>query len=148
VCENNKLAIHSPVERRWATLDICHKVNAYGVTTRKISNGDVFEIYNTTQLLINQLRLGNGPAFIECDTYRYLEHVGPSDDHHEKYRNSDEHAAWRERDQIDRLANMLEKTVLNEIDQSIAHSIQAAVELTKQSAFPTTEELFSHVYAD
>lgn len=148
VCENNKLAIHSPVERRWATPHICQRVQGYGIPTQKIINGDVFEIYNTTQSFINELRSGNGPAFIECDTYRYLEHVGPSDDHHEKYRNSAELAAWRERDQIDRLANMLEKTELKEINHTIECAIQRAVELTNQSTFPTTEELVSHVYAD
>ena len=30
---------------------------------------------------IHRIRNQQGPIFIECPTYRWLEHVGPRDDH-------------------------------------------------------------------
>src|SRR3989338_10964762 len=44
LCENNKLAIHSPIERRWPTDKICERIATYGIKTHRVTNGDVFKI--------------------------------------------------------------------------------------------------------
>ncbi len=107
VCENNRLAIHTPIEKRQAVQNIRGKVEAYGIPTLHIGDGDVFKIRDMTAQCLERIRAGAGPMFIECDTYRWLEHVGPTDDHGSGYRDLGEFNQWKENDQIARLEKML-----------------------------------------
>ncbi len=44
VCENNFFAIHTPLEKRWATKRLCERVATYDIPTAKIEDGDVLKI--------------------------------------------------------------------------------------------------------
>ena len=44
VCENNGLAIHAAIEKRWAKLDIRPRVEGFGVPTGRVETGDVFDL--------------------------------------------------------------------------------------------------------
>lgn len=147
ICENNKLAIHTPIAKRWATEKLCERVATYGLQTHKIDDADVFTIRDTVAKAIHQVRNGSGPIFVECATYRWLEHVGPRDDHNDAYRNADEFKQWKENDQIERLGQMLEAQVRQQLDNEITSEIQAAELFAEQSPYPSAEELYTNVYA-
>jgi pyruvate dehydrogenase E1 component alpha subunit len=74
LCENNKLAIHNPIEKRWPTDKICERISTYGIKTFRITSGDVFEIREVTQKAVEQIKNNpnSGPIFIECFTYFYF----------------------------------------------------------------------------
>ena len=93
LCENNKLAIHNPIESRWPTDKICERMETYGIKTHRITDGDVFKIREVAEEAVNEIKNNpeNGPIFIECHTYRYKEHVGPTEDLNEEYRCLDEY---------------------------------------------------------
>jgi len=148
VCENNRLAIHTPLEKRWATEQLCERVATYGIPTHKITNGDVFTIRDTTLQAVQQLRSQtSGPIFMECATYRWLEHVGPRDDHADNYRDLDEYRRWKSSDEINRLGAMLDQTIKTNIDSEVDELIKQAELFAEQSDYPTAEELYTHVYA-
>lgn len=148
VCENNRLAIHTPLEKRWATEKLCERVATYGIETHRITDADVFKLRDTVAKAVNHLRTqGTGPIFIECATYRWLEHVGPRDDHADNYRDLEEFRRWKEQDQIARLASMLDTTTRQQLDDEITADIQAAEDFAEKSPYPTAEELYTHVYA-
>jgi pyruvate dehydrogenase E1 component alpha subunit len=149
VCENNRLAIHTPIERRWATEQLCERVATYGIKTIKVTDPDVFKLRETMENVIADVRNNQtGPVFLEVSTYRWLEHVGPRDDHEDNYRCTEEYQRWKENDQIDRLAKMLDENVRQQIDNEVAAAIVSAQEFAEKSPYPAAEELYAHVYAN
>lgn len=147
LCENNRLAIHTPLERRWATEKLCERVGTYGIETHKIADADVFTVRETVSKALKRIREGQGPIFIECATYRWLEHVGPRDDHEDNYRDLDEYRRWKENDQIARLGAMLDDATRQRLDDEITAEIKASEEFAENSPYPAAEELYKHVYA-
>lgn len=148
VCENNRLAIHTPLEKRWATEKLCERVATYNIQTHKIDDADVFKIRDTVAHAAEQIRHHqSGPIFIECATYRWFEHVGPRDDHDDDYRDINIYKKWKHDDQIQRLANMLSKDKVQVLENEITAEIHAAEVFADQSPYPTAKELMTHVYA-
>jgi TPP-dependent pyruvate/acetoin dehydrogenase alpha subunit len=148
VCENNRLAIHTPIEKRWATEKLCERVGTYDIETHKIDDADVFKVRETVAQITSRIRKeGTGPLFIECSTYRWLEHVGPRDDHSDNYRDLNEYRRWKEHDHIPRLASMLDNDTLTRLNNEITAEIKAAEEFAEKSLYPADEELYNNVYA-
>jgi TPP-dependent pyruvate/acetoin dehydrogenase alpha subunit len=148
VCENNRLAIHTPLEKRWATERLCERIATYGIPARRIENGDVFAIRQTTAELIAPMRTGGGPAFLECLTYRWREHVGPSEDYEAGYRSRSALTPWQEDDQVPRLGAMVDPTIRAAIDQEIEQEIAEAFAFAENSPIPDARDLHAHVFAD
>jgi TPP-dependent pyruvate/acetoin dehydrogenase alpha subunit/choline kinase len=149
VCENNGLAIHSPLKNRWATSVLCERVSTYNIPTYYVDSGDVFELFETMKQIVSSIRANEvGPVFVECKTYRWMEHVGPGDDNHEKYRDHHEYLYWKTNDQIKRLADMLPDSIRLPIENKVKQQVEAAVEFSKNSPFPDKDELLKNVYAE
>ncbi len=147
ICENNGYAIHEPLSKRWATTRLCERVATYGIPTRRIEDQDVFAIREATLKAVSAIREGAGPAFMECLTYRWREHVGPNEDYDSGYRGRDEFRPWLESDQVERLARMLPKDAMNRISQEVAAQIDDAFNFAVASPLPDQSELLRHVYA-
>jgi len=147
VCENNGYAIHEPLAKRWATTRLCEPVATYGIATCRIEDQDVFTIREAADKAVSAIRAGAGPAFIECLTYRWREHVGPNEDYDSGYRGLDEFRPWRESDQVERLALMLPTAVVERIAREVAERIDDAFKFAAASPLPDPSELWRHVYA-
>ena len=149
ICENNRLAIHTPIEKRWATDKLCERVETYGIKAHKITDPDVFALRETVAESVAEIRKNRaGPMFIECSTYRWLEHVGPRDDHEDNYRCTKEYQQWKDNDQVERLANLLDPATRLQIESEVVHMIESAEEFAEKSPYPDAEELYAHVYAN
>jgi TPP-dependent pyruvate/acetoin dehydrogenase alpha subunit len=150
ICENNRLAIHTPIERRWATDKLCERVATFGIPTFKIKNADIFEIRDTVGKAIKDIRMGTheGPIFMEIETYRWLEHVGPRDDHEDEYRDGEVYKHWLDNDQVKRLEQMLDAATVSRIQAEIEDEIKQSEDFADKSPYPAAEELYTHVYAD
>jgi TPP-dependent pyruvate/acetoin dehydrogenase alpha subunit len=149
ICENNRLAIHTPIERRWATEQLCERVETFGIKTYKIKNADIFEIRETMNKIVTDMRNGvEGPVFIEVETYRWLEHVGPRDDHEDEYRDGEVYKHWLDNDQVTRLEKMLHAATVTRIQNEIQNEIQQSEDFAEKSPYPAAEELYAHVYAN
>ena len=148
VCENNLYAIHNHIENRWPTNKIRERIETYGIPTSFVEDGDVFKIRNESSKLIEEIRSGAGPRFIEIMTYRYTEHVGPKYDPVAPYRDTEIYNYWKSIDQIDRLASILPDDVVARINAQIASEVLDAKEYSENSPFPTEGDLYTHVYAN
>lgn len=149
VCENNRLAIHTPIEKRWATEKLCERIETFGIKTHKIDDANVFTVRDTVANAVEQIRNHQtGPIFIECATYRWLEHVGPRDDHEDNYRDLTEYDRWKQDDQISALAKMLDEMTVARLEHEITEEIKAAEQFAENSPYPAPEELYNHVYAN
>jgi TPP-dependent pyruvate/acetoin dehydrogenase alpha subunit len=146
VCENNRYAIHTHQSRRQANDDICGRVRGHGIAAHRIDENDVLALHELTQKMLAEIRVGRGPAFIECMTYRWLEHVGPGEDFALGFREREEAARWKEGDPVKALAARLEPSVRAQLEKEIEAEIAAALDFAEASPFPEPSELHRHVY--
>ena len=149
VCENNGLAIHSPLSNRWAQPDLCRKVEGFGVEAHRFDDMDTLTMHAWAADRIANIRSGDdqGPVFAECPTYRWLQHVGPNDDHDQDYREADAAAAWRKNDEMEKLGSGLSANRRAEIDAEVERIIADAVDFAETSAFPEPGSLNVGAYA-
>jgi TPP-dependent pyruvate/acetoin dehydrogenase alpha subunit len=149
ICENNSYAIHSPLKKRWATTQLCERVRTYGIPAISIADSDVLEIRrHATEAVEGMRRNETGPVFLECHTYRWREHVGPNEDFQSDGRTLAELQRWKEKDQIEAIGAQLQPSERVEIDADIETEMAAAFEFAENSAFPSPEEVLTHVYAN
>ena len=62
--------------------------------------------------IVEKIRAGSGPVFIEIETYRQSAHVGPGSDDSLEYRAAEEIELWKARDPV---VNM-RKLLINDIE--------------------------------
>ena len=147
VCENNGYAIHTPLAKRWATERLCERVASFGMPTHRVADSDVFAIRSLTADLVAAIRAGGGPAFLECQTYRWREHVGPAEDYDAGYRERGDLTPWQTNDQVTRLGEMVPAGTRAEIDREIENEIARAFDFAESSPAPDAKELYTNVFA-
>ena len=150
VCENNQYGMGTAVEKASAVSEIRQKAEGYGIPNRRVDGMDVLEVRKNAGEVIDKIRSGEGPFFLEILTYRYRGHsMGDP----ERYRQADEIKRWQENDPIGILRNVLidEKIVteaeLDAIDAQVEDEVQSAVQFAESSPDPEPEALFENVYA-
>lgn len=148
VCENNGYAIHTPLSKRWAGQDLCERVEGFAIEYDSVEDGDIFSIRDAAHRAVTSIRQGLGPRFLEIETHRSREHVGPGIDDHIGYRDSERSAQWRARDQVSRLRSLLDEKRACEIDAEIEAAIEAAFAFAEAAPFPDPKDLPLHVFAE
>jgi len=151
-CENNLYTEYTHYSETTAG-DIPSRAAAFGIETRTADGQDVRAVYSSAKELIERARLGGGPAFLLCNTYRYHgHHVG--DINREYYRSKQEEKQWKsERDPIKLLAAWLidqrlaESSALNRIDSEVRAEMEEAVQFAVTAPYPGVEEVEQDVYA-
>ena len=155
VCENNKYSTESPLATRQpAGTDLCERVRAFKIPTRHVDGNDVAAVYLAARSAVEEMREGSGPFFLECDTYRWREHVGPMFDHElsRTYRTRAEVEEWMEKCPVKRCAQSLKASgaasdgELANWAQEVEEEIAAAVAAAKSSPWPDPKSLFDNVY--
>ncbi len=82
VLENNHYAIGTEVHRHSAVPELHRRVAAYNIPAEKVGGMDVLKVYNAACHALARIRRGDGPQFIECETYRYRAHSMADPDRH------------------------------------------------------------------
>ena len=149
ICENNGYAIYSRIEARAKQVKMFERAQSYGITAKRIEDGDVFAVHDAVSEAAANIRDGkSGPVFLEVMTYRWRDHVGPGGDLHLNYRDEAELAVWRDKDQLPMLADMVPAKQRAEIEARVEADIAAAIDHAEQSNFPDDSELWEHVFHD
>ena len=155
VCENNLYSTESPLAvRQPAGTDLCERVRAFKIASERVDGNDVLAVHEATARRLAELRAGRGPVFLECMTYRWLEHVGPNFDHElgRTYRTEAELREWIERCPVKRSAAALtadgvaSEAELERLDAEILAETEAAAKRARQAPFPPAEQLFENVW--
>ncbi len=146
ICENNFYAIHSHHLERHHCDNIFERARTYGMPAARIKDGDIFKIYEASKAYLEKIRKGKGPAFIECITCRWKEHVGPNEDFHLGYRKEDEVICWQRKDQIARLRKLLGPRTIKKIESDIQKQIKEAFCFAEKSDFPAQGALYEDVF--
>lgn len=155
VCENNLFSVYSPLSvRQPEERDNLSFVNSLGVKGDKGNGNDVLEVYGLTKKAVADTRKGNGPYYLEFETYRWREHCGPNFDNNIGYRTEAEYLEWRKRCPVKCFDEMLKKEgILSDVEAEemvklITAEIDEAFNFAISSPFPSEKELYQYLYAD
>ncbi len=152
VCENNLYGEYTHQSETLAG-ELLARAQAFGIHTESVDGQDVHVVYATMQKLVERARRGEGPAFLECKTYRYYgHHVG--DINRAYYRSKDEEEEWKaQRDPLKKLAERLvaqkqtDQSVIDRIEQDVQAKVERGVQFALDAAFPLANEVDEDVYA-
>ena len=101
-----------------------------------------------TAATIAAVRRGEGPRFIECMTYRWRDHVGPTEDRIHKYRPDAELDAKIKNDNLKIVGALLPAELKKSIEVAEEKRIADAIAFAEASTFPEDREIYDHVFAN
>ena len=155
VCENNFYSVYSNLKVRQAPLrKISVLAESHGIKTFIGDGNDVQQVSDIAYEAIEHIKDNNAPAFLELETFRWLEHCGPNGDDELGYREQGELEEWVKRCPIETYKNkIINKSFVEEAEiakmiENINSEIGDAFNFAKESAFPELNLLNQHIYKD
>ena len=151
VCENNLYGEYTPCAET-AAGEILARARAFGIHAETVDGQDVVEVNTTMRRLVERARRGEGPAFLECKTYRYYgHHVG---DINREYRSRDEEKEWMsQHDPLLTLSGRLvaqrlaDDAVFERILADVKAEIDGGVQYALAAPYPEATQVDEDVYA-
>ncbi len=137
VCENNGLATNTWIRDRQPPIPIHQRAAAMGIASAHVDGNDAVAVHQATVRAVERARAGEGPSFIECATYRMLEHCGPNNDVQLGYRTMDEINEWKKADPVLRLERQVPLEVQRRLRGRYESEIREAFERAKKAPYPT-----------
>jgi TPP-dependent pyruvate/acetoin dehydrogenase alpha subunit len=139
VCENNRYGEYTPFESVTAG-EIRGRPESMDVPTETVDGMSVWTVRAAAARAIEHARAGNGPAFLEALTYRY---VGHSRSDPGAYRPAGELDEWKARDPIVLLRSRLEEegvaaSELAAVEQEVSDDLERMRERGLAAPFPST----------
>ena len=152
VIENNLYSSHMHMEERRKQHDLQKLGESLGIPTKKIDGNDLKLVEKNSKTFIDDIRGGKGPAILECMTYRWRGHVGPSWDEDVGLKRKDELKDWKVKDPILREKNRLislgvEKNKLKKIEEEVKINIDQVISKSLNSSFPDPLSILEHTFA-
>jgi len=147
---DNQYAESTAARYYTAIPDILAFVRSYGVSAEGVDGNDVEAVSDVAGRVIEQVRRGSGPAFLQCRTYRRYGHntadVGA-------YRPPEEVEAWGRRDPLvvaraAATAHGVSDAELDGIDAAVLAHIDRAIAWAEEQPAPPPESAFEDLYAD
>ncbi|HLZ35670.1 MAG TPA: pyruvate dehydrogenase (acetyl-transferring) E1 component subunit alpha [Nitrospira sp.] len=154
VCENNRYGMGTSVERAIALYaDVAETARSHGITAERVDGMDVLAVRSSMQKVVQQVRAGGGPYFLEATTYRFMGH-SMADPAHGHYRTKEEVEEYRKRDPL----LLLKQTILNhkmggeadfkQLEREVGEVVAAAVAFAEKSPFPSPSVLHDDVWQE
>jgi pyruvate dehydrogenase E1 component alpha subunit len=148
VCENNRYAMGTALERSESETNLAVKAAGYEIPAWTVDGMDVLAVHDAARRALAVVRAG-GPVFLEAQTYRFRPHsmFDP-----ERYRDRDEVKAWRQRDPIDALVErlrhggMLDDEELAAMEAEVAAEVDDSVAFAEAGTWEPVEDLTRFVY--
>jgi pyruvate dehydrogenase E1 component alpha subunit len=153
ICENNRYAMGTSVERALANPEIYKYGEAYGIPGEPVDGMDVLAIRDILGKAVARARKDKQPALIEARTYRFRGH-SMRDPAGAVYRTKDEVEREKLRDPIvlfrQRVleAGLLTEADVRTIEKDVNDRIDDAVTFADASPEPPLEWLMTDVYKD
>lgn len=149
VCENNRYAETTASDYSVSGHDIAARARGFGMPSVAVDGQDVFAVYEAAREAVARARRGEGPSFIEAQTYRYYGHFEGDT---VLYRTKEELEFYRSRDCLQRFRKTVkEQGLLSEADLAAVESrvkdaIEDAVRFAQDSQLPTPDQTVTDVY--
>jgi pyruvate dehydrogenase E1 component alpha subunit len=152
VVENNQYGMGTAFTRV-STTEMQNKSIAHGVPSTTVDGQDVLATYALFRKLVQEIRAGSGPKFVNLETYRFRGH-SMSDPVSGTYRSTEEvERRKKEDDPIailrDKLfaGGFLDQAGLEQMDGEARRIANEATEFAENSPVPGPETLYRNVWA-
>lgn len=153
LCENNRYAMGTPLDRTTSLYNIAEKACAYDMARFHIDGMDVLTVREAVAKAVERARKESLPTFIEVRTYRFRGHsmADPAFGH---YRTKEELEEQKKRDPIilykQRLISegIINEADYNNMDKEIKGVVEEAVKFADKSPEPPLNELYTDVYVE
>lgn len=148
--ENNLYGMGSHIERTHAGgRDVYRVAQHYAMPAQQLDGMAILDVHHTTQEVVEWVRQGNGPYFLEALTYRFRGHsmADPV-----QYRDKLEGEPWEGRDPIETFRQVLLKEGLlsipeiDDLKNDVAVQVEDAIRFAADSPLPDPKDLEADVY--
>ena len=130
VCENNQYATATHISQRQPPGQIFERVQPFMWSTY-VEDNDIAAVFEAAR----QCRAAN-PGFLEIETYRYREHVGPNYDWDLGYRSKAEVVDRMTKDPLSVIRGKLSEIRAIEIEEEANHRVAEAFEAADAAPWP------------
>ncbi|MGM0398249.1 MAG: thiamine pyrophosphate-dependent dehydrogenase E1 component subunit alpha [Halobacteriota archaeon] len=152
VVENNHFGEGTPVEDQHNVENLSETAEAYDIPGFTVDGMDVTAVHEAVAEARERAIAGDGPTFIEAETYRYRGHFEGDP---QEYRTDEDVSEWREeRDPIDSFEERLldrgdiDEDELQTMREEVAAEIEAAVDFARDADRPAPEDAYTDMFAD
>jgi pyruvate dehydrogenase E1 component alpha subunit len=149
VVENNHWGEWTRQENQAPITELYVRAQSYAMPAVRVDGQDILAVNAAAREAVDRARNGGGPSLIECDTYRFHDHIGRAE---REIRPKEEVDYWRSRDPIDILRGVLvQKSILTgdsaeRIVEEVRKEIEEAVAFAESSPMPDPADLLKDVY--
>ncbi len=153
VCENNGFSVYTKLNHRQPHRPIYALAAAHGVTAFHGDGNDVEAVLGIATKAVAAARAGQGPQFLELETYRWREHCGPNFDHELGYRTSIEIEHGMKQCPLAAYTTKLRQRDMGfarqavQFEQEIASEVAAAFDFALAGSKPTAADAGDKLYA-
>jgi pyruvate dehydrogenase E1 component beta subunit/2-oxoisovalerate dehydrogenase E1 component len=150
VCENNRYAMGTALERSESETDIHRKGESYRIASEAVDGMDVVAVEVAARRALAKIRRTGEPYFLECRTYRFRAH---SMFDAQLYRSKAEVEAWKAKDPIRRFgdwavsANLIHPEDILAIEREAMAEVEEAAAFAEDAALEPVEDLAKYVTA-
>lgn len=150
VCHNNLYAEHTAFSKTSPVEHVADRAPAYNIPSVVVDGDNVPALWDEMTAAITRARTGGGPTLIEAMTYRFRGHTRYDT---MGYIAAGEVASKVENDPVPRFRAWLveqrhaTEDQLKELDEQGLKDVEEAWEFANNSAYPSPEDLYSHVFA-
>jgi pyruvate dehydrogenase E1 component alpha subunit len=148
-CENNLFGMGTAIERAESQTDLSVKAASYDMPAQRVDGMDIVAVHEATKQAVQRVRAGQGPVFLEFQTYRFRAH---SMFDAELYRQKAEVEEWKARGPIHTFSARLkaegklsEEEFLS-IDAAANEEVAAAVAFAEAGTWEPVEDLLKDVH--
>lgn len=148
--ENNGYAYSTPSYKQFALTDLSERARAYAMPGESVDGNDVLCVMEAVERAIEYVRSGQGPALVECKTFRV---GGHSEADKADYVPTELREEWLKKDPIKRFEEYLQKKkvltakIKGEIEGRIKELISDAVAFAENSPEPDPATVADYVFA-
>ena len=151
VCENNFYASHLQLFERRVRDSIVATADVAGAVGTRVDGNDLEAVHSAAVDAVSRARSGAGPTLLECRTYRWRGHVGPSWDVDVGVKRKDELSEWLSKDPLARTRNRLRSRGVPEaecleIERAASLEIDEAVRFACESPYPDESDMTRFVW--
>lgn len=154
VCEHNQFCEFTRAEQVTSGR-IADRARAFGIHAAEVDGNDVEAVWRATAEAVARARKGEGPCFIEAETYRIRGHMEFEKEllAGGKYREPEEIARWQTRDPIAQWGQKLvtsgvaTSADIEAVDTRVAQAVEEAVAFSNRSEDADPELVFELMFA-
>lgn len=151
MCQNNQWGEYTPIPVYTASPNFYGRAEALGFKGVALDGNDPAAFYAGMKEVIDHVRAGNGPAFVEARTYRLGPHAGVGENYNA---DKDVLAAAKERAPVEKTrallidAGICSEDELSAVEAAAAAEVEAAMAKAMESPVTPASETMIDVFAD